>query len=168
VAWRLLKTLVFTVLVPGTVAGWLPQWLLEERHRSLPHPLHLSQYVGFVLLALGSAIYFWCAWDFAVKGLGTPAPVDAPRKLVVNGLFRYVRNPMYLGVLLIIFGQAILYGSPTVFVYMLGVWAFFSLFVLLYEEPELRRLFGAQYEAYCEQVRRWIPRRPKSEQASGQ
>jgi protein-S-isoprenylcysteine O-methyltransferase Ste14 len=164
-AWRLLKTLIFTVLVPGTVAGWLPQWLLEERHRSFPSPLRFTHYTGLLVLALGVAIYLWCARDFAVKGLGTPAPADAPRRLVVNGLYRYVRNPMYLGVLLIILGQAIVYGSRTVFAYMLGVWAFFSLFILFYEEPELRRLFGPQYEGYCRQVRRWIPGRPKPQQA---
>lgn len=158
-AWRLLKTLIFTVLVPGTVAGWLPQWLLEEQRRAIPHPLHFSQWIGLVPLTLGVAVYMWCAWDFAVKGLGTPAPVDAPRKLVINGLYRYVRNPMYVGVLLVICGQAIFYGSRTVFVYMLGLWALFSLFVIFYEEPELRRLFGAEYEEYCRQVRRWIPGR---------
>lgn len=160
--WRLLKTLIFTVLVPGTVAGWLPQWLLEEQRRAIPHPLHFSQWIGLAPLALGTAIYLWCAWDFALKGFGTPAPIDAPRKLVNNGPYRYVRNPMYVGVLLVILGQAIFYGSRIVFVYMIGIGALFQMFVAYYEEPELRRQFGAQYEEYSRQAGRWLPRRRKS------
>jgi len=162
VAWRLLKTLLFTVCVPGTVAGWIPQWLLAEQARHIVHPIHLSQAVGLLPLVLGAAVYLWCAWDFAVSGLGTPAPIDAPRVLVVKGLYRFVRNPMYLGVLSVILGQSIFYGSPVVFIYMLGAWVFFQMFVAFYEEPELRRQFGAQYEEYCRRVSRWIPSWPKA------
>jgi protein-S-isoprenylcysteine O-methyltransferase Ste14 len=157
-AWRLFKTLLFTVVVPGTVGGWLPQWLLGERHTGIPCPLHFAQWIGLVPLAVGVAVYLWCAWDFAAKGLGTPAPVDAPRKLVIAGLYRYVRNPMYLGVLLVIVGQAIFYGSRTVLVYMIGVALVFHMFVFFYEEPELHRLFGVEYEGYCQRVGRWLPR----------
>lgn len=160
--WRLLKTLIFTVFVPGTVAGWLPHWLLEKQHREIYAPLHFSQWIGVLPLTIGALVYLRCAWDFAVTGLGTPAPVDAPKVLVVKGLYRYVRNPMYVGVLSVILGQAILYGARVVFIYMLGVWAFFHVFVAFYEEPELRRQFGAQYEAYCRAVSRWIPSLPKT------
>ncbi|HKT46987.1 MAG TPA: isoprenylcysteine carboxylmethyltransferase family protein [Candidatus Acidoferrales bacterium] len=159
-AWRVFKTLLFTVLVPGTVAGWLPQWLLEEQRRAFPHHFHPSHYGGAILLAMGVAIYLWCAWEFTVTGRGTPAPIDAPRILVVKGLYRWVRNPMYIGVLLVILGQAIFYGSRTILVYMIGVAVLFALFVRLYEEPMLRGHFGEQYEKYRRRVPRWIPRAP--------
>lgn len=161
-AWRLLKTLLFTVIVPGTVAGWVPQWLLEEQHRQIYWPLHWSQWIGFPPFLIGALIYLRCAWDFAVTGLGTPAPIDAPKVLIVKGLYRYVRNPMYVGVLNVILGQAIFYGSRLVFIYMAGAWLFFHMFVAFYEEPELHRLFGAQYEDYCRTVSRWIPKLPKA------
>ena len=110
-AWRVFKTLLFTVLVPGTVAGWLPQWLLEEQRRAFPHHFHPSHYGGATLLATGAAIYLWCAWDFTMTGLGTPAPIDAPKVLVVKGLYRWVRNPMYVGVLSVVLGWTFLSKS---------------------------------------------------------
>ena len=161
-AWRFFKTLLFTVLVPGTVAGWLPQWLLEEQRRLVLHPLHVWHYAGLAVLAAGVTIYLWCARDFMVKGLGTPAPISAPKVLVVKGLYRWVRNPMYIGVLLVILGQAIFWGSRIVFVYLIGVALLFEMFVVLYEEPVLRARFGEPYEAYRRQVHRWIPRPPRS------
>ncbi len=161
-AWRFFKTLLFTVLVPGTVAGWLPQWLLEEQRRLVLHPLHVWHYAGLAVLAAGVTIYLWCARDFMVKGLGTPAPVSAPKMLVINGLYRWVRNPMYSGVLLVILGQAIFYGSRIVFVYLIGVALLFEMFVVLYEEPVLRARFGEPYEAYRREVRRWIPHPPRT------
>lgn len=152
-----LKNVVFTVLVPGTVGGWvpfriasqLPGWPTLEPARLL---------VASPLFALGVAVYFWCLWDFAVTGRGTPAPIDPPRELVVRGLYRHVRNPMYLGVLLIIAGWTVLVWSGRVLEYGVVVALFFHLFVWLVEEPLLRRRFGAAYEAYCRSVRRWLPR----------
>jgi protein-S-isoprenylcysteine O-methyltransferase Ste14 len=161
VAWRFFKTLLFTVLVPGTVAGWLPQWLLEEQRRLVLHPLPVWHYAGLAVLGAGVTIYLWCARDFMVKGLGTPAPVSAPKMLVINGLYRWVRNPMYSGVLLVILGQAIFYGSRIVFVYLIGVALLFEMFVFLYEEPVLRARFGEPYEAYRREERRWIPHPPR-------
>ncbi len=95
---------------------------------------------------------------FAFKGLGTPAPVFPTRHLVVSGLYRYVRNPMYLAVASVIFGQGLLFGDVRVLEYGVLVWLAFHLFVLLYEEPVLRRSFGAEYESFCAHVGRWIPR----------
>ena len=94
------------------------------------------------------------------KGQGTPAPVDAPRHLVVNGLYRIVRNPMYIGVLLFAAGNVFWYGSPVMVGYMLFLWLAFHLFVLFYEEPHLRKTFGAEYVAYCQATPRWLPRKP--------
>ena len=92
----LLKTLIFTILVPGTVTILIPRWLLSAE---AVQPTSAFRFVGLIPIAIGAAIYFWCAWDFATKGKGTPAPIDPPKELVARGLYRFVRNPMYAGVL---------------------------------------------------------------------
>lgn len=150
--WRLVKTLLFTLVMPGTVGVYLPQWMKNDGV-ALPVAMRAA---GLALFACGAAIYFWCAWDFVSKGLGTPLPIDAPRVLVVKGLYRFTRNPMYVGVLSVILGQALYYGSLRVARYGGVVLAGFYLFVLFYEEPKLRRLFGEQYEEYCRNVPRWL------------
>jgi protein-S-isoprenylcysteine O-methyltransferase Ste14 len=118
-----------------------------------PLEQHLA---GGLLLLLGLSVYLWCAWDFAVKGLGTPAPIDAPKNLVIQGLYRYTRNPMYVGVAAMIAGQAIYRGSIAMALYLGVVVILFNLFVLFYEEPTLRRQFGEQYINYCRAVPRWF------------
>jgi protein-S-isoprenylcysteine O-methyltransferase Ste14 len=155
---RIAKTLLFTLVAPGTVGVLLPQWLKNHAGKA-PAPL---AWLGLGMFFCGVAIYLWCAWDFASKGLGTPAPIDAPRVLVVKGLYRFTRNPMYVGVLSMILGQALYYLSAPIAVYAGVVLAAFYLFVLLYEEPTLRKLFGAQYDEYCERVPRWLGHLPKS------
>jgi protein-S-isoprenylcysteine O-methyltransferase Ste14 len=95
---------------------------------------------------------------FALQGVGTPAPVFPTQQLVVRGFYCYVRNPMYLAVVAIVLGQALLFGSIRVLAYGLFAWLITHLFVLFYEEPTLRKSFGSQYAAYCEHVPRWIPR----------
>ena len=157
--WRLIKTAIFTVVVPGTVAIYMPQAL---RDRVAADHVSRSVFSGAWLAPFlcGAAIYVWCAWDFAVKGLGTPAPIDAPRVLVVKGLYRFTRNPMYVGVAAMIAGQAGYYRSTSIGIYLLIVLLAFHTFVRLYEEPTLRRLFGEQYEVYCRTVPRWLPRLP--------
>jgi protein-S-isoprenylcysteine O-methyltransferase Ste14 len=157
--WNLTKTALFTVFVPGTVAVWIPYRLRYSQENYLVLPA-VQTTLGLGLFVMGAAIYLWCAWDFAVKGRGTPAPVDAPNKLVVGRLYRYSRNPMYVGVATMIAGQTIYYGSAAIAIYMVVVIALFSLFVMLYEEPVLRQKFGVQYDQYCRRVPRWIvPRR---------
>lgn len=150
----LLKNLLFTVLVPGTVAVYLP--LMIAVHR--PPASGLASAIGYSFLALGGAIYAWCVWDFAAFGRGTPAPIDAPKKLVVRGLYQYTRNPMYVGALTIIVGWAIYFRTALLLVYALVVATCFHLFVVLHEERQLRRTFGSEYEAYCARVGRWLPR----------
>jgi protein-S-isoprenylcysteine O-methyltransferase Ste14 len=108
--------------------------------------------------AAGFAIYLWCAWDFAVAGRGTPMIFDPPKRLVARGLYRFVRNPMYCGVLLMVLGQAVLFESTATVVYALVAGLFFHAFVVLYEEPALRRKFGESYQQYRNSVPRWIPR----------
>ena len=155
----LLKNIVFTLLVPGTTTVVLP-YLILSRGGVLPSPeWGLRQVLALVPIAVGAAVYFWCLWDFAFFGRGTPAPIDAPKKLVVRGLYRYVRNPMYLGVFLVLLGEAELFESSALFQYGLGCLVAFHVFVAFYEERALRRQFGEPYERYCRAVGRWIPGR---------
>jgi protein-S-isoprenylcysteine O-methyltransferase Ste14 len=154
-----LKNLLFTILVPGTVAVYIPLWMARSRHL---HPqVGLPQVAALVPFLLGAAIYFWCLWDFARHGRGTPAPIDAPKRLVVRGLYRFVRNPMYVGVLLVIAGWAAFFESRAILFYGLGVFLMFHLTVLVVEEPILARSFGESYEAYRRAVGRWVPRWPR-------
>ena len=151
-----LKNLLFTVLVPGTVAVVLPYRLVSRGGEALAVDL-VRLWVAGPFMILGAATYFWCLWDFAVTGRGTPAPIDPPKHLVVRGLYRYVRNPMYVGVLLMIAGWAALSGSRAMMGYGVVVALAFHLFVVLVEEPMLRRRFGEAYDAYCRTVSRWMP-----------
>ena len=154
-AGPILKTALFVILVPGTVLVWIPYMLLRK---AIPWPPGWFNWLALAPLASGAAILLNCAWEFAVAGLGTPAPIDPPKTLVVSGLYRFVRNPMYVGVALVLFSMAALFSSLRLLEYALIVWAAFSLFVVAYEEPALRRQFGAPYQRYCEAVPRWIPR----------
>lgn len=153
------KTLAFTVLVPGTVAGVVP-WLLAQREPASWEG-GWSVAMGAAVLLAGVVLYGKCAWDFAARGSGTPAPVDPPKRFVAEGLYRYSRNPMYLGVLLAILGHGLILASPRVFAYGALMWLVFHGFVRLYEERELSRRFGAEYDEYRRRVPRWIgmPRR---------
>ncbi len=152
-----LKNMLFTVIVPGTVAVYLP--LLLARSRSVGSDGVIA--IGVALFVLGGVIYAWCLWDFAVFGRGTPAPIDAPKKLVVRGLYRYTRNPMYVGVLTVILGWAALYEASTLVVYALFVGSCFHVFIVFHEERYLRRVFGREYADYCAEVGRWLPRLPR-------
>jgi protein-S-isoprenylcysteine O-methyltransferase Ste14 len=150
-----IKTILFLILVPGTVAGWAPYWLLQGGGRFDVGALRLA---GIIPIGLGTVILLWCFWEFVYSGRGTPAPIDPPKQLVVGGLYRFVRNPMYVGVGLILIGESLLFESGRLFVYTLGVGVVFNLFVLFYEEPTLRKKFGYEYAAYCRSVPRWLPR----------
>jgi len=153
---HVINTLIFTVLVPATVAGWIPNAIRIGVPAS--HNLLLLS-LACILIALGIFIYLHTAfWGFALWGLGTPAPIAPPNKLGVEGLHRYVRNPMYIGVLLMVLGQAVLFRSMTLLRYAAGFWLAAHLFVLLYEEPALDRKFGEEYRTYRQRVPRWIPR----------
>jgi protein-S-isoprenylcysteine O-methyltransferase Ste14 len=151
--------LSFTLLVPCTVVAFAPYfWIMgPARVASRWPPLGLSA-LGFVPLAIGLAIYVACARRFAVEGLGTPAPYDPPRRLVTGGLFRWTRNPFYVGIVTILLGEAAVFASLAMVWYALVVAVAFHLRVLLYEEPVLRRLFGDEFERYAREVPRWVPR----------
>jgi len=149
-----LRNLVFTLLVPGTVAVYLP-WLIAG-DKTVGSAGVLA--TAFTLFLFGGAIYLWCLWDFAMFGRGTPAPVDAPKRLVVRGLYRYTRNPMYVGMLTVILGWAAFFQAFSLLLYGLAVGTGFHLFVVLYEEPHLRKIFGDEYGNYCARVGRWLPK----------
>jgi protein-S-isoprenylcysteine O-methyltransferase Ste14 len=151
----ILKTLLFTILVPGIVTLCVPYILLGRTYEPGHGPL---AWLGVLCFMVGACIYFSCAWEFAVRGLGTPAPIAPTKFLVVSGLHRYVRNPMYIGVLLVILGQAALFHAPRLAEYAVLFGLLAHLFVLFYEEPTLRGKFGDSYEEYRATVPRWIPR----------
>jgi protein-S-isoprenylcysteine O-methyltransferase Ste14 len=148
------KSLLFLVIAPGVVAGYIPLVLLRIRPQI---ETGFFAYLAFPFWLIGLIILLWCFWDFLVKGRGTPSPIDPPKELVVTGLYHYVRNPMYMGVLIIIIGHFLWFGSIWMIAYAAVVFLAFYLFVTLYEEPHLLKTFGATYEEYSSKVPRWIP-----------
>jgi len=161
-----LGTLLFVLVVVGPVVGLVP-WAVSGWQLQAPlldgEP---SRWIGMILFLVGLPLWGDAAVRFVGQGRGTPAPVAPPERLVVTGLYRYVRNPMYVGVLAMIFGQALFLGSRGTLIYGLCMALGFHLFVVLYEEPTLRGRFGAEYLAYCRQVRRWVPRWPAARASS--
>jgi len=154
----ILGTFVFLFVAPGFVAGVVPRWLTHWKFQPALLNIVLLRWLGVALLLIGAAIVLDSFARFALQGLGTPAPVLPTRHLVITGLYRYVRNPMYVGVAAAIFGQALLFESRDLLIYGLLVWLAFHLFVRFYEEPTLRKTFGEEYDAFCREVPRWIPR----------
>ena len=154
-----LGTFAFLVIAPGFAAGLVP-WLLTGWTSTGP-PAWL-QIVGWALIAVGVAADVEAFARFALHGLGTPAPIAPPQKLVVTGQYRYVRNPMYLAVSAVILGQAAVLGQWILLAYTIVFGAAVWSFVHWYEEPTLRRRFGADYESYVRDVPGWWPRRPRA------
>jgi protein-S-isoprenylcysteine O-methyltransferase Ste14 len=157
----ILGSLAFLVVAPGMVAGYVPY--LISRWRWGPPLLGLAagRYAGALLVAAGLASVLHSFARFALEGRGTPAPIAPTETLVVSGQYRYVRNPMYVAVVSMILGQALLLGSGALVAYALAVWGLFHAFVLAYEEPTLARTYGESYERYRARVNRWLPRRPR-------
>ena len=139
--------------LPAVMLLWIPSFLWPRGWT--PDPLRLA---GIPLILAGAAVLIDCVVKFAVTGKGTLAPVDPPKKLVTGGLYRFVRNPMYVGGLLVLFGQALFFRSSSLLLYTLAWWIAAHLFIVLYEEPHLRSVFGTDYENYRTAVPRWIPR----------
>ena len=154
-----LRTVLFTILVPGTELVLVP---IVVVYFDLGPRLDLgpARYSGCVPLLVGLVVILRCFADFIRRGRGTPAIYDPPRELVVAGLYRYVRNPQYVGVALVIVGEAVLTGMVVLFAYAALMALGYHLFVRYYEEPTLGRLFGEPYARYREAVPRWLPRRP--------
>jgi protein-S-isoprenylcysteine O-methyltransferase Ste14 len=153
-----LGSFVFFWIAPATVAGWLPWWLSGWRWQPPLLGIEVGRWIGAALAAVGALSVLECFRRFAIEGRGTPAPVAPTESLVVSGLYRHVRNPMYVAVTAAIVGQALLFGSTALLRYAALVWLAFHAFVVLYEEPTLRHQFGASYDEYRAHVRRWWPR----------
>jgi protein-S-isoprenylcysteine O-methyltransferase Ste14 len=152
-------SLVFLLLAPGVVAGLVPWWLTRWRLRE-PFPYWLPLRVaGLILVVAGAAALLEAFARFAIEGLGTPAPVAPTERLIVGGLYRYIRNPMYVAVAATIVGQALVLGQPILLPCAAAFAVAVATFVHLYEEPTLRRQFGEQYEEYRRGVPAWWPRR---------
>jgi protein-S-isoprenylcysteine O-methyltransferase Ste14 len=149
-------TAAFLVLVPGTVAGLGPWWLTHWQS-GLTYPLPV-RVVGVVLAATGTIVLLHAFTRFVIDGLGTPAPIAPTERLVVSGLYRYIRNPMYLAVLAVITGQALLLSRPLLLGYATPVAATVAAFVHWYEEPTLTRRHGIAYQRYRQTVPAWLPR----------
>jgi len=155
--FAILRALVIAPLFVWIWTWMFPRWF--ARSKGVPFEVQ-PNVIAFVLMAIGGAIMIRCVWDFAWTGRGTPAPFDPPRRLVVRGLYRWVRNPMYIGMGFFLAGEALLVPNVAteILIMMLILWIVVNGFVMLYEEPKLRQLFGDDYKDYCANVRRWIPR----------
>ncbi|HVZ45634.1 MAG TPA: isoprenylcysteine carboxylmethyltransferase family protein [Ramlibacter sp.] len=157
-AAAVLGSTVFFVVAPCTLAGLVP-WSITGWQLQPPFlGLELTRGLGAIMILAGVPGLVDAFARFALQGLGTPAPIAPPRNLVVTGLYRYVRNPIYVAVVAIILGQAVLMGDGRLIVYGALLWLFFHVFVVAYEEPTLEQTFGAEYEAFRAAVPRWIPR----------
>lgn len=153
--WVFVKAVLFTVVVPGTVTVLIPYLLLR------PHAefnAGILRFAGLAPMLVGGGVYLHCVWNFAWVGRGTPAPIDPPKNMVAVGLYRFVRNPMYVGICALLAGEALLFQSWRLLAYAFVAWLLCHLFVVFYEEPHLRVKFGESYVSYCRAVPRWIPR----------
>ena len=156
--FALVGSAIFLFVAPGTVAGLVPWWIGKGRVHAPFFGFTALRVAGGVLVAIAFVFLLEAFLRFALQGIGTPAPIFPTRHLVVKGFYRFVRNPMYGAVISLILGQALLLGDLRLVEYAALPWLPAHLFVLLNEEPTLRRSFGAQYETYCAHVPRWIPR----------
>lgn len=153
----LARTVTYASLFIGFILIYLPARVLAWSVIVRPAAIEAQQVAGMVIGAAGAAVALWCVFTFAFIGRGTPAPFDPPRRLVIRGPYRFVRNPMYIGAGLALAGAALFYESLPLLAYT-GLFLLVThVFVMSYEEPTLRRTFGQAYETYCRQVRRWWP-----------
>lgn len=148
-----LKSLLFLIIAPCMVAGYIPLALLRTGPRI---ETGVFGWLALPLWILGTTIILWSFWNFLAQGRGTPAPIDPPKELVAVGFYRYTRNPMYVGVFSVIVGHFLWFGFWYLLIYAVVVFLAFNTFVAYYEEPTLRKKFGAAYEDYCKRVPRWF------------
>lgn len=153
-----LGSALFFVVAPLVLAGVVPWWITHWEFRPAFFGFELTRAIGLMLIIAGAPGVVDSFARFALQGLGTPAPIAPPQKLVVTGLYRHVRNPIYVGVVAVILGQAFLFGDGRLVWYAALLWLFFHAAVLVHEEPTLNETFGAQYEEFRANVPRWIPR----------
>ena len=154
----LVRAATYATLCVGLVLVFVPARLLSSSGIAQPKVIGFTQVGGMMIAATGAAVALWCILAFALAGKGTPAPFDPPRRLVVLGPYRFVRNPMYIGAGLALAGAALFYQSFQLLVYTGLFFLVTHLFVVFYEERTLKRSFGREYTAYCGTVRRWWPK----------
>jgi len=152
------RAITYSTLFIGLLLIYLPSRLLSWSGIVRPTVIQGPQITGMILGSTGAVVALWCIFTFVWIGRGTPAPFDPPRRLVIRGPYRFVRNPMYIGAALVLTGAALFYESIPLLAYSAIFLLACHLFVVSYEEPKLRRTFAAEYEAYCHRVRRWWPR----------
>ena len=158
----LLGTIAFVAVIPVSVIVLVPYWLTGWRLAAPFLATTLTRWLGALLIVASIPVFVAFVGRFVFEGRGTPAPVAPTEHLVVGGPFRWTRNPGYVAVVSLVAGQALVFGSSGVLAYAIMIAIAFHAFVLLYEEPTLRRTYGPEYDAYCARVPRWIPRRPRS------
>ncbi len=154
----LVRAITYATLFIGLLLVYVPGLLLGSAP-ARPTVIGVPQIIGMIIAAAGAVIALWCVFTFVFIGRGTPAPFDPPRKLVIRGPYRFVRNPMYIGAGTTLAGAALYYESLSIFIYACLFFLITHLFVVLYEEPTLRRTFGPEYEAFCDRVKRWLRKR---------
>ncbi len=153
-----LGSVIFFFVAPAVIAGVVPWWMTRWQVRSSLPDVHLLKIVGVILIGSGLVALLDSFARFALQGIGTPAPAFPTRHLVVTGLYRHVRNPIYVAVVALILGQGLLFASIGLLIYGALIWLSFHVFVVWYEEPTLRKTFGPEYDSYCANVPRWLPR----------
>ena len=153
-----LASLLFTLIVPGTVGGVVPWLICRWQFQPAFFDSPATRVLGIILLGMGLVPLLESIARFALKGLGTPAPVFPTRHLVVTGFYRHVRNPMYVGMLGVLLGQALLFADLRLLAYAALIWLGFHAFIVGYEEPALRKQFDGEYADFCKHVPRWLPR----------
>jgi len=154
---RLFASLRSLIIGPIFLSIWtwfLPRWIVGNGAFANPRNW------GWIIIAIGGVIVIGCMFEFAWQGIGTPAPIDPPRQLVISGLYRWVRNPMYVGLGLLLLGEGLTFPRLTItmLVMIASLWVLLSFLIIGVEEPTLRQKFGDDYIEYCKHVRRWIPR----------
>ena len=152
------KSVIFLIVMPGAVMVYLPYYLLSLNIDLFFPDINGFKFLGFIPALIGSYLIFWCWKDFIKFGKGTPSPTDPPEKLVVKGLYRLTRNPMYVGVGFVLFGEILFFESTVLIIYTFLILFVFHLFVVLYEEPALKKKFGNSYKEYIDSVPRWLPK----------
>jgi protein-S-isoprenylcysteine O-methyltransferase Ste14 len=153
----LLKSLIIASVFTVLVVFLIPLLLVCAFSAPLSFEVGLPAAIAVALFVLGAGVSLACVKEFVFEGGGTPAPFDPPKVLVVRGFYKYVRNPMYLGLFGVILAEVLFFRSPALFLYWLSLVLFFNAFVIFYEEPKLIRTFGDSYRNYCKHVNRWMP-----------
>jgi protein-S-isoprenylcysteine O-methyltransferase Ste14 len=164
--WLAVRSVIWAIVFPGMVAGYIP-WRFFGVGGATFDGTSPGHVFGLACITAGASMLAWCIFEFARRGRGTLSVFDPTSRLVVHGLYRYVRNPMYLSVTMIVLGEAVVAGSKPLAIYWAVFFAAANVFVIAYEEPDLRRKFGASYDEYTRRVGRWIPSLNEHDGASG-